>query len=139
MEYERWPHARARNFMKYLTHRGYTELKWGTYKKNLTQLAEHLSIPFHVFVTMNPITYGKMAFLPQHADTVLKELLGTLTYDELLREIQHENRYLADISIRNTFFAQTLADTADTSMDTEPDPLNSEELAVVRSLLDLTS
>ena len=77
-----WSAARAKNFLKKLNERGYTETKPTNYEANMAALSTQVSSPLSSVLAMNPIEFGLRAFRPQDAEPFLKELLGDAFYTE---------------------------------------------------------
>ena len=97
---ERWPAIRVRNFLNHLNKRGYTDSKVTNYDNNVKALADHIGVSVDVFLTMNPITYGNRAFLPQCGHSDMQQLLGVNLYGELLETYWNEQDYLRDLKAK---------------------------------------
>ena len=123
-----WPPFRAKNFLKYLNERGYTDVKPTNHEENLKALAEHIAVPFETFMAMNPIAYGLKAFLPQHANEVLCTLLGSTAYVELVE--LHYTPKKKSVSFYGTRSKSCLPSSLS---------LTAEELSIARTLMQLSS
>jgi hypothetical protein len=119
-----WPPFRARNFLKYLNERGYTDVKPSTHEENLKALAQHIAVPFETFMAMNPIAYGLKAFLPQHANEVLCTLLGSTAYIELVELHYTPKKKTVSYGTR--------------SKSSYSSELTAEELSIARTLMQLS-
>lgn len=85
-----WPTARAKNFLKKLNERGYTETKPTNYEANIQALASQVNVPPSSLLAMNPIEFGFRAFRPQDVRPFLQELLGPSLYIELSEPYYNE-------------------------------------------------
>jgi hypothetical protein len=92
-----WPAIRAKNFLAYLNERGYTDFEPSTYKNNMAILASHAAVELDDMAHMNPVTFGKKVFLPQHAEATLVRLLGINTYSLMLEIHISQQAYLHDL------------------------------------------
>jgi len=95
---------RTKNFLAHLHERGYTDFKPTTYESNMVVLASLAGVEPDDMAHMNPVTFGKKVFLPQHAEATLMRLLSLKTYSELLEIHISQQAYLQDVKRKYAMF-----------------------------------
>ena len=98
-----WSAVRAKNFLKKLNERGYTDSTPTNYVMNMKALATQIDMPVSSVLIMNPFQYGLRVFRPQDAHPFLQELFGHRLYDEMVEAYESEQNAVKSLMMLSRF------------------------------------